>query len=179
MNWYKTSQIQDFEIPKIPYQGVCYHGSTYRPEVGVFDNLSADYSEWNAIWVCPEENIAETFASDWHGDDGTPVVFKVNVNLKSAANMRPFDKENWDALMDVFGYNDIRQLIPHLMDNGCDGWLSVGSIGQELYFDIAIFSRNVNVQEAKVKINGVWTPYMSLNDLSEKLKSEEKEDELV
>ena len=162
MNWYKKSQ-EDFKIPKISYQGTCYHGSTYRPETDIFDNLSSDYSDWETIWVCPEEYIAEEFASDWQNDDGIPVVFRINVNLNNAANIRPYDQELWDELMETMGFSDIREIIPYLKQNGCDGWITTGSIGQDAYFDIAVFSNNLAIQDAKIKINNQWTPYMDLN----------------
>lgn len=165
---------ETFEIPTITVNTICYHGSCYKKNQGIFDNLSSDYSEWGATWVCPEENIAEEFAEERHGEfaNNIPVVFRTKVKLNKAANIRPYEKDTWDQIMEALGFSDIRELIPYLKQKGCDGWITTGSLDTQLYYDIAVFYDNIDVLDVKVKINNYWTPYMKKNQVNHVLKTE-------
>jgi len=159
--------------------GPLYHGTCMSRGEGAFDALRSDMSEFNALWVSPNETISETFAMNRCnvGDGGIPVVYMTMHNVQRAL---PLDRHVTEELMDAFGVNgDPRELIPHMERAGYDGWITMGSLDTEMYIDIAIFKSSVQIDKMKVFTNNGWTDFFEPeeyhNVVSNKMESDHLE----
>lgn len=170
MKIFATNRI---EIEKISINGTYYHGSTFDLESGEFDNLDSDYSDWGAVWLTSDENVAEIFAKDWNDfdDENTfPIVFKIELNVDNIADIDVNRKPEFDEYLSEMGFFDYRELITHLKRMGYNGWETTGSIGHTYYDDVAIFG-DVNINVAKILKNGVWSDYVPIENIMDELGS--------
>jgi len=156
-------------IPKIRMNGEYYHG-TILQDNEIITNLHLGYSDFDAIWVTDDENIAEEFAEDKKYDKtDIIVVYKVIINTSKIADI---DYEMSKDLIEKYELDDFRDIIEILKNKGYNGWKTSGSIGRTLYNDFALFYENlITIKEIKLFINNDWTEYMPLSTASNLLES--------
>lgn len=155
---YRTSDIVNTEI-----DGIYYHGTTM--DEGFFDTLDPDYSDWGAIWFTDDSNIADEF-SDNSGDENR-VMFKVRLKSENIADLSMLDTAN--EYMETQGVKDLRETIPHLVEEGFDGWITTGSIGSHIYDDIAIFNEDcIEYLGISFYEDGDWSDFIDIEEAEEK-----------
>lgn len=165
----------------VSIQGPFYHGSCLDPEEGPFEAIVRSMSDYDAVWVSDEEWASEMFAGDNCGGDGKDgangykVVYKIDTNLENAA---PLTKETAESITEFFGEADLRETIPYLERAGYDGWTTLGSMGSNLYTDIAIFREGLDISLMKVFIDGEWTEYFPPSEFRGKMEGKMKSDHL-
>lgn len=149
------------------FSGICYHGTCINKNTeSVFEELKEEYSEFDAIWVTPDEDVAEIFAKDNRRDVENPVilVFKLKVQLESMAVI--LDNEYWRDFMSNYECDyDLRDCIPVLRDMGFDSWYTAGAVDQTFYDDIAIFGYGTKAFISHVKFlgpSGHWSSYIPI-----------------
>lgn len=147
-------------IPRIKMNGEYYHG-TILQEKELITELKIGYSDFDAIWVTDNEDIAEKFAEDkQYDDDEIIAVYKVIINSNKIADI---DFATSKQLINKYELDDFRDIIDILKSKGYNGWKTPGSIGRNLYNDFAIFYEDlINLKDVKFFINNDWTEYMSL-----------------
>lgn len=154
-------------IPKTKLSGIFYHGSLINGDDDIFNELNLGYSDWDAIWLTDDENIAEEF-SEWHSgvyDNETRLVFRVKMNVRTIADIT-YDLSK--RIIGTWGLSDFRESIPILKQKGFNGWITTGSLGYYTYNDIAIFNPNlIKIQDVKLLLDNDWTDFMNINDAQE------------
>lgn len=164
------------EIPNgVSVKGPFYHGSCLDPEEGPFEAIIRSMSEFDAVWVSDEEWASEMFANEECTDGGYKVVYKIDTDLENAA---PLTKETADAITEFFGEPDLRETIPYLERAGYDGWTTLGSMGRDLYTDIAIFREGLDISLMKIFIDGEWTEYFPPSEFRGKMEGRMQSDHL-
>jgi hypothetical protein len=171
-----ASRIEHLEIPEAKsIKGPFYHGTCISGVDDNFDTLKSEMSDFGAIWVSPNEWISKVFASN-NCDNmggGIPVVYRTGQNLEKAI---PLDQYVINELSEEFGVSDPRDLIPYLEMEGYDGWVTMGSVGTDLYTDIAIFKNDVEIDGMKIFVNGKWSDqFFDVSEINEKMKSDHLE----
>lgn len=162
-------------FPGSPFEGSCYHGSSFELGEWPFAELSDEWSDWEAVWVTPDEGAAREFALNRSGPGRVPVVFKVEVALENMADIGlSGELRDW---MEESGCEDVRECIPELHRLGYDGWRTTGSIGRMLYEDIAVFSGRAEVSSASVLVDGAWSEYLPVEEVYERYKEAAEEGE--
>jgi len=165
MNWYKKAQL-DNEIASTEFSGICYHGGIRNNE-SLQENISDDYSEWEAIWVTEDENVARDFALQYGvAANEIGVIYKLNVQLNKAAIFSHNDYA-WEEFKKYNQCRDPRECIPYLKQAGYDGWITTGGFNTYLYQDIAVFGGRIDIIEAKILKDGVWTEYKDVSEFTE------------
>lgn len=159
----------------VSISGPFYHGTCIDPNEGPFDELYSGMSEFDAIWVSEDEWVSEMFANDDCGENSYMVVYRLDNEINNAI---PLSKEIVDGLTTIFDEPDIREIIPNLEMAGYDGWTTMGSIGEHLYTDIAIFKNSVSISDMKVKIGDEWTEYFPPEEFGSIMKGKMKSDHL-
>jgi len=159
----------------VSIQGPFFHGTCVSPEDGPFEELYRGINEFEAIWVSQEEWVSEMFANDKCDNRGYKVVYKVEASVDRAV---PLSEPLVNELLGMFDVDDPRDLIPHLEQAGYDGWTAMGSVGANLYTDIAIFKNDLGISAMKIFINGDWTEYFSPSDFNERLDGKMESDHL-
>jgi len=172
------------EINSIELNGTVYHGSSVdltEDDATLISELREDYSDWDAVWVSDEESIAEEFSenSNWGDEDSLLyVVYEIEANCDNLAEL-PYDLTQ--ELKEFYGLEDFREIIPTLTQNGYNGWLTTGSIGNRQYEDYALFNPScLQIKRVKFLVGDEWTEYMSIQEGEEfleslKIKVQEKE----
>lgn len=166
------NESKNIRIPKISIDNIFFHGTTTQSD-GVFLDINYDNSDWDAIWVADDENIAEEFSEDKkYDDDDILTVYKIKIKTKKIADI---DFELSKRLSNYYELDDFRDMIDILKSKGFDGWKVNGSIGSKLYNDYAIFySDLIEIGGVKFFIDNQWTEYFQLNDANEYLKANTK-----
>ena len=150
-----------------------YHGTLlYKDwDYELIRNFSPqDYSDWDASWITDKEHIAETYAMRWGiEDENVPVVYKLKVNL---SNVAIIDKDMVEELDYTFDLGeDLHEYITALKEIGFDGWRTLGSIGEAVYDDIAVFwTDNVEIYQAKLYLKGRWTNFYDIDRLRKEIQ---------
>jgi hypothetical protein len=160
---FEEEKFDDDNIEKIKIDGIYYHGTTYDKKEGKFTSFDTGYSDFNATWFCDDEHIAEMFSdnkSDYFGKT-IQIVYKVQINSEHIANV------NWwsvaKELMEFLSTKDFRECYGYIQDLGYDGCLTSGSIGSEMYDDLAIFDLYcVKILSYKTFKNGKWSKYVAI-----------------
>jgi hypothetical protein len=154
------------DINNIEIDNIVYHGSIRNINNDIND-LSLGYSDWEAIWVTSEENIAKEF-SDFPTADEVQIIYKIKLTIKDIADI---NNDLAIELIEYFGLSDIRELIPILTDYGYNGWKVTGAISRHIYDDIAIFYNNY-LFDYTIKIihNDNETKYISLQEANNYLE---------
>jgi len=134
-NNYKTVEIggESIDMPITSVSGTFYHGTSFDKDEEPFDSFSIDMSDYPAVWVTDDEEIAKEFASN---REGIPVLYTINFNSNKMAQI---DYSLFEDLKDYLGFFDLRESIEWLRNLGFEGWVTQGSVGTDLYNDIAIF----------------------------------------
>lgn len=151
------------KISKTKIDDEFYHGTSIAADDDLFEP-SIGYSDYDALWVTDELEIAHEFAenSNWGDESIIYATFKTEIRSTKIANLE-FDLVK--NLMDYYGYEDPRELIPILDQSGFDGWLTSGSVGRHVYNDIAIFNSSLlNFNEVQLLVDGDWTDWMSFGE---------------
>lgn len=133
---FKTIDIdgEEVDIPIVSVSGTFYHGTSTDVDDEPFDEFDIDYSEYPAIWITDDKQVAAQF-SKWHSGD---VNYLYTVKYDSDS-MVYIDQNTYSMLMNYLEINDIRDAIYFLSENGFDGWVTIGSIGNKRYNDVAVF----------------------------------------
>jgi len=152
----------DVEIPSTYINDIVYHGTALNPnEDSLFDEFKIGHSDWDAIWVSEQEEISEEFAEEKKHEDDIEILYRIKLDADNLADISP---ETHEETKSYYGYEDLREFIPTLSQMGFEGWMTTGSIGSNLYNDIAIFDEDLIVIDGvKLKINDEWTDYLSLD----------------
>lgn len=159
------SFFDDYDVPTIELNDIYYHGTTIV-NCEFFNELEYGYSDWEALWFCDEEYIAEEFAEDraHNIQDNIEVVFKVEIDSDKIASINPHIA---DEMMEFYGIEDFRDIIDILIEKGFEGWKVVGSIGENMYEDVAIFDhsnyKTIKELSMKFKNDDEWTEYISIS----------------
>lgn len=157
-------------LRRLRLNDIYYHGwgmDNSDEEIDLWNEFGFGYSDYEAMWVTEEEQIAEEF-SDWRGAD-IRVVYKVQVKTTGIAEI---DYPKSQDLMEYWGLEDFREIIDILKRYDYKGWSTPGAIGSNKYDDVALFypDEQIKILEAKVSIDeGDWTNYMKLEDATEYL----------
>jgi len=154
-----------FSIPKTKLNGIFYHGSILLEDDDLFNEFDFSRSDWDAIWLADDEAVADEF-SGWGGyDDGIRVVFRVEINVNSIADI---SYELFKIISEMWALSDFREAIPLLKQRGFNGWETSGSLDRIEYNDIAIFNpSSINIQDVKIFLDDDWTDFMDINDAQE------------
>lgn len=166
--------IQDneynIEIPKTEIDGIFYHG-TNLVDGNFIDELNFGYSDYNALWFTKDEHIADQFADNsYFNDDYDAIKTLYEVEIESN-NIADISYELYKEIIEFYGLFDLRESIPILKQEGFDGWVTLGSIGQNIYDDYAIFNEDIiNIKKCKLFIDNKWTDYMSLENAEKMYK---------
>lgn len=149
-----------------PYKRRCFHDTYLMREDGMITELGMNHTDWEAIWVTPDETAAEKFATSRYKDSAAvPAVYEGAVSLSTALSI---DLRLAGEISDEFGIDDIREAIPDLRHMGYDGWVTLGSIGGIIHEDVAVFDESLITFESVKLMNGdSWTSYVRLNGLDE------------
>jgi hypothetical protein len=154
-------------IPRKKLDGIFYHGFTIADDSGLFDELSTNQSDWEAVWVAEEEWVAEEF-SDWksYSDDEMKVVYQIQVKSTGIAEVSYETSQN---ILDEWAISDFRESIDVLKRMGYRGWITPGSIDRHQYEDIALFYPNeqTKIQAVKLYIDDDWTNFMNFDEAQE------------
>jgi len=152
------------KVPKIRINGEFYHGTVVTGSNLIY-TFNSDYSDWDAVWVTNDEEIAEEFADNWRNETDILAIYKVHVKLTGVADI---DYDKYQEIAEYSGTRDLREFIPTLIDKGYNGWRTIGSIGSLQYDDFAIFDpSNIKILSVKLLTHGGWTEYMTLADAQE------------
>jgi hypothetical protein len=157
----EDEEYREPEIPSIKIDDIFYHGTTTQRD-GLFDYLSTNESDYEAIWFTDDEYIAEKFAENKnYNDEDITTIYKIKVKLDDIADINyALSKE----LKDFYELEDFRDIIPILKNENFNGWKTSGSIGYEQYDDYAIFNGNyIDILEVKFLLDNDWTDYLPLD----------------
>jgi len=146
MDWYKKANILE-DLYSGPYQGTCYHGSYVEHGENLFNDLTDDYSDWEAVWVTPDQDVAKEFAASRGGDIGTPIVFQIKVKLDNMATITQSDSREMHDELDLY---TLQEAIPYLRQYGYDSWHTMGSMGYHGYEDIAVFGGSLHIESVSL-----------------------------
>lgn len=158
---YETDELK---LPKTHLDGVFYHG-TSTDESSVFNNHDPDYSDWGAVWFAPQKNAAIKFSDQYDGK--VKILFVVRLKSDDIADI---SYGTGKELIEFLGFHDLREAIPFLKQNGFNGWVTSGSIGDTIYTDVAIFDTDIiDIVGCQLSLNNgeTWTKTMSVNDANE------------
>lgn len=177
--WEQILSEAAIKIPRIKLSGNFYHGTVLVNDDNLFYRFDSKNSDWNAIWFADDEYIAEEY-SDWKGGYGDGfseirVVYRVGVNIRSIADI---SYELSQEIKFEWELEDFREAIDILREKGFKGWQVPGSLGHNIYNDIAIFYPDeIKIQDVKLYLNDEWTDYMSIDEAQTKIDEirEEKE----
>ena len=171
-DWWRMARVLE-ETNGEPWSGMCYHGSAFGEDIGVFGEISTDFSEHECVWVTPDEDGAEWFAEKDRSGHGTPVVFQMEVSLSNAL-MIP-DISVAAEIMEAFDCSELSECVPFLHADGFDGWV----MDNGDYTDVAVFSGEVSTDMVKIMTEEGWTEYMDIYEAEERLgtKSSTEEEE--
>lgn len=149
-------------IEKIKIGGIFYHGSVVQDGI-LFDKPDVGYGDYDAVWFSSEEFISKEFSENWESSVDLPIIYKVEIKENKIANI-PYDK--FLELKEYYMLDDFRDIIEVLVELGFNGWKTTGSIDNDVYDDYALFrTDNMHVISAKIKIDGDWSDYMSLDSI--------------
>ena len=149
-------------IKKTKLNGTYYHGTSIGQDDDLFSEFKIGHSDWDAVWFSSDEYISEQFAEDSYRDDNEiKAIYEVNLNCNSIADI---GYEQSQEIVQQWGLYDFRESISTLKQKGFNGWKTTGSIGHNIYDDIALFNMYcVKIVGVKLLINDEWTDYMSLS----------------
>ena len=153
------------DLDTIELDGIYYHGTSLDKDDDFFQDFELGHSDWEAVWFSDNENIAEDFGDNWGNDDNVVIIYLVEIKSNDIVNI---SLDTFEEIKDFYGYEDLRESIPILAQE-YDGWKTLGSIGSNIYDDIAIFNTKcIRIKQAKIQINDEWSEYMSLSEIEEK-----------
>ena len=167
---FEDEEVEDFEedvIDSEPFESDCFHGSVIQPGEELFSEFSSQYSDYGAVWVALEEEVAKIFALRSGSDFTTgyiPVVFRCIINLDKCIQI--YNKHCWDDIADRYGFSNssLADAIPSLTGMGYDGWKTLGGISGRVYEDVASFyERKVNITGVKIMTPRGWSEFVDIN----------------
>lgn len=150
-------------IRKTKLNGTYYHGTSVGSNDDLFSEFNPGHSDWDAVWFASDENISEEFAENSYRDDNEiKAVYEVSLKCNAIADI---DYVQAEEIKNQWGLYDFRESIPILKQKGFNGWKTTGSIGYNVYDDIAIFNLNcAKIIGVKLFIDDNWTDYMPLSE---------------
>ncbi len=157
-------------IRKLKLNGTYYHGTSIGSEDDLFSEFNPGHSDWDAVWFASDENISEEFAENSYRDDNEiKAVYEVNLKCNAIADI---DYIQAEEIKNQWGLYDFRESIPILKQKGFNGWKTTGSIGYNVYDDIALFNLScAKIVGVKLFIDDNWTDYMSLSEAQDIIDS--------
>lgn len=164
------SFFEDYEVPTIEIDEIFYHGTSIV-DCEFFNELEYGYSDWEALWFCEEEHIAEEFSEDraYNNHHNVEVIFKVKLNSNKIASINDHMAQE---MMEYYGLeDDFRDMIDILEQKGFEGWKIVGSIDGKVYEDVAIFTTTnrhvIKELSMKFKTDDGWSEYIDISEAEE------------
>ncbi len=158
------------------FNGLVYHGSMLTPDdEAIWTDVSESYSDWGAVWVTPDEQAAEEFATRYIGsrppEEGqVPFVIRLAADFPNLLDLLTDFPTEASEFRDEWCNRDIRECIDHFHRWGFDGWITDGSVGKLIYRDIAVWNGAVGGTEVKIMVpDGKWSPYMSEEEANQLL----------
>jgi len=157
-------------IRKLKLNGTYYHGTSIGSEDDLFSEFNPGHSDWDAVWFASDENISEEFAENSYRDDNEiKAVYEVNLKCNAIADI---DYTQAEEIKNQWGLYDFRESIPMLKQKGFNGWKTTGSIGYNVYDDIALFNLGcAKIVGVKLFIDDNWTDYMPLSEAQDIIDS--------
>lgn len=172
---YETGIDTDYET--LTLDGYFYHGTVLRKDEELIEKLETGYSDYDAIWVSSEEDVADDFSDQFGVEEGEiRCIYKIK--LDNVENVVKLTYEQTQDIMEEYGLFDFRESIDILKNMGYKGWLTIGTIDEKIYDDYAIFYEDlIYIEEVKFYINEQWTDFMKINDAIEFLKTKIRKNE--
>ena len=169
----RTSSKIINSMKNIPISGTFYHGSYINDEHGlsIIKEFEFGYSDYNAIWITDDENIAKLFTK-YNSTSNNDIQCVYKIKVKPTKKIAYIDMNIYKEILDYYGFYDLREFIEILTQSGYDGWKTLGSIDGHQYDDYAIFNLNlIYIEEVKFLINNTWTDYVKIELADEFLKN--------
>lgn len=150
---------------------VFYHGTILMKDSNLPDTLEIGYSDFNALWFTDEEDIAKEFMKGKiQNNNMVGVIYKVNLNCKNTLDINESMYQTIQQELDL--YDDLRDYLDYFKNIGYDSWITSGSIGSDLYKDVAIFYEDdIKIIEVKLLINKKWTKYMPIIEVQKAIET--------